>query len=168
MRVLERIVESLGSPNENDLWLHKVDGKPQLDAHFGDKWEKVSGSGGVSPEKEAAWDAKYDKPATGIPASDLASGVIPSVPVTDVTVGGTSVLNNGTAVIPAIPTVPEISTDISTDASSDTKTASPKAVKTYVDQKFVLITDTDYAALVEAGTVDPNKIYMVYEAEEAL
>lgn len=29
---------------------------------------------------------------------------IPSVPVTDVTVGGTSVLSNGTAVIPAIPT----------------------------------------------------------------
>lgn len=32
-----------------------------------------------------------------------------------------------------IPTVPEISTDISADAESDTKTASPKAVKTYVD-----------------------------------
>jgi hypothetical protein len=33
----------------------------------------------------------------------------------------------------AIPTVPTISTDISTDATSDTKTASPKAVKTYAD-----------------------------------
>lgn len=29
--------------------------------------------------------------------------------------------------------VPEISTSITTDAASDTKTASPKAVKTYVD-----------------------------------
>jgi len=29
--------------------------------------------------------------------------------------------------------VPTISTNISSDASSDTKTASPKAVKTYVD-----------------------------------
>lgn len=29
--------------------------------------------------------------------------------------------------------VPTISTDISTDAASDAKTASPKAVKTYVD-----------------------------------
>lgn len=29
--------------------------------------------------------------------------------------------------------VPTISTDISTDAASDVKTASPKAVKTYVD-----------------------------------
>ena len=46
----------------------------------------------------------YQKPSTGIPASDLASGVIPT-----------------------------ISTDITTDASSNTKTASPKAVKDYVD-----------------------------------
>lgn len=34
---------------------------------------------------------------------------------------------------PTIPTVPTISTDISTDASSDAKTASPKAVADYVD-----------------------------------
>ena len=32
-----------------------------------------------------------------------------------------------------IPTVPTISIDITTDATSDAKTASPKAVKTYVD-----------------------------------
>lgn len=49
----------------------------------------------------------YSKPLNGIPASDLASGVIP--------------------------TVPTISTSITDDASSDTMTASPKAVKTYVD-----------------------------------
>ena len=35
---------------------------------------------------------------------------------------------------PTIPTVPAISTDISADATSDTKTASPKAVKDYVDE----------------------------------
>lgn len=34
---------------------------------------------------------------------------------------------------PTIPTVPQISTNITTDASSNTKTASPKAVKDYVD-----------------------------------
>jgi len=34
---------------------------------------------------------------------------------------------------PVIPSVPTISTNISTDAASDAKTASPKAVKTYVD-----------------------------------
>ena len=37
------------------------------------------------------------------------------------------------------PTVPTISTDISADATSDTKTASPKAVKTYVDSKVSAI-----------------------------
>ena len=36
---------------------------------------------------------------------------------------------------PTIPTVPTISTDISADATSDTKTASPKAVKTFVEGK---------------------------------
>ena len=44
----------------------------------------------------------YSKPSSGIPASDLATGVIP--------------------------TVPTISTDIETDKASNTKTASPKAV----------------------------------------
>lgn len=34
---------------------------------------------------------------------------------------------------PTIPTVPTISTNIATDATSDEKTTSPKAVKTYVD-----------------------------------
>ena len=48
----------------------------------------------------------YNKPDGGIPAADLASGVIPTVPVQDVTVGGTSVVSSGTAVIPAIPSAP--------------------------------------------------------------
>lgn len=42
---------------------------------------------------------------------------------------------SGYALSSAIPTVPTISTDISNDAASDDKTASPKAVKTYVDGK---------------------------------
>lgn len=37
---------------------------------------------------------------------------------------------------PTIPTVPVISTNITTDATSDTKTASPKAVKDYVDAQI--------------------------------
>lgn len=88
--------------------------------------------------------------------------------ISDVTLGGTSVVTNNVAALPAyptslpasdvsswakasskptytasevgalpdttiIPTVPTISTNITTDATSDTKTASPKAVKTYVD-----------------------------------
>lgn len=44
---------------------------------------------------------------------------------------------------PTIPTVPTISTNISADATSDTKTASPKAVKTYVDNSIPAIPVTD-------------------------
>lgn len=53
--------------------------------------------------------------------------------VEDVTLGGVSVVSNGVAVLPAYPTVPTISTSVTTDANSDTKTSSPKSVKTYVD-----------------------------------
>lgn len=104
-------------------------------------------SGGVASELAK----KYEKPSGGIPASDIASGVIPSVPVTDVTVGGTSVLNSGTAVIPAIPTVPTISTDIETDKASNTKTASPKAV---YDEVHPAVATTQ-----PAGGMLPNVFY---------
>ena len=67
----------------------------------------------------------YSKPPTGIPASDLANGVIP--------------------------TVPTISTDISSDASSDTKTVSPKAVKTFVEGKGYT-TNTGTVTGVTVGT----------------
>lgn len=79
----------------------------------------------------AAGATAYQKPASGVPASDLASGVIPDVsgfytkpasgiPASDIASG-------------VIPTVPTISTDVSADAASDVKTSSPKSVKTYVD-----------------------------------
>lgn len=55
-------------------------------------WEKVTISSALSQ--------KYEKPQTGIPASDLESGVIPEVPVQDVQVNGTSVLSQGVANIP--------------------------------------------------------------------
>ena len=64
-------------------------------------------AGGSSAEIEAevnelksAINAKYTKPQTGIPASDLASGVIPSVPVQDVQIDGNSILSSGVANIP--------------------------------------------------------------------
>lgn len=65
----------------------------------------------LSPEHQAQARTNigagtYSKPDGGIPAADLASGVIPTVPVQDVTVGGTSVVSSGTAVIPAIPSAP--------------------------------------------------------------
>ena len=43
---------------------------------------------------------KYEKPSGGIPASDLASGVIPAVPVQDVQVNRTSILSQGVANVP--------------------------------------------------------------------
>ena len=49
-----------------------------------------------------AINQKYEKPVTGIPASDLASGVIPAVPVQDVQVNGVSVLNQGVANVPPL------------------------------------------------------------------
>lgn len=42
----------------------------------------------------------YSKPSGGIPASDLAAGVIPTVPVQDVQVNGSSVLSGGVANVP--------------------------------------------------------------------
>ena len=64
-------------------------------------------SGGVY----TALQAKYEKPSGGIPASDLASGVIP--------------------------TVPTISTSVQSDKTSDTKTSSPKSVYNEVHPAIV-------------------------------
>ena len=69
-----------------------------------DRAWSASKTAGELNNLNGAINQKYTKPNDGIPATDLASGVIPSVPVTDVTVNGTSVLNNGTAVIPAAET----------------------------------------------------------------
>ena len=66
-------------------------------------WSAKKSADEVSDLKSAidALDAdKYEKPVGGIPASDLASGVIPSVPVQDVQVNGTSVLSQGVANVP--------------------------------------------------------------------
>lgn len=76
----------------------------------------------------------YSKPSGGIPASDLASGVIPSVPVQDVTVGGTSVVSSGTAVIPSIPDVSgkeDTSNKVTSISSSSTDTQYPSAKCVY-------------------------------------
>lgn len=92
---------------------------------------------------KSALDRKYQKPANGIPASDLERGIIPTVPTisTDISSDATSDTKTAspkavkTYVDGAIPTVPTISTDIAADATSDVKTASPKAVKTFVEGK---------------------------------
>lgn len=53
----------------------------------------------------------------------------------------------------AIPTVPTISTNISEDANSDTKTASPKAVKTYADGKASEVSASVNDAINQQNTV---------------
>lgn len=115
--------------------------------------------------------------------------------VTDVTLGGTSVVDgNGVAVLPAypvvptlatvattgdyddllnkptIPTVPTISTDIDADKSSDTKTASPKAVADYVGNPVESISaPTPYDGTIifthrdgDTDTVDLNHVHPQY------
>ena len=52
---------------------------------------------------------------------------------------------------------------MATDATSDTKTASPKAVKTYVDT-FV---PTDYATTIPSGGLLPNVIYRLGKLSSA-
>lgn len=79
------------------------------------------------------------------------SGVAASGLVTDVTVGGTSVVSSGTAVIPSIPTVPAISTNVVTDKASDTKTSSPKSV---YDEIHPAVATTQ-----PSGGMLPNKLY---------
>lgn len=72
---------------------------------------------------------------------------------------------------PTIPTVPTISTDISADASSDTKTASPKAVADYVGNPVESISaPTPYDGTIifthrngDTDTVDLNHSHPAYE-----
>lgn len=81
-----------------------MDGTPVIDdqAGAGDTDKVWSADKSYTEDQEllSAIQAKYTKPSSGIPASDLASGVIPSVPVTDVQVNGTSILSNGVANVP--------------------------------------------------------------------
>ena len=78
-------------------------------------------SGGVY----SALSGKYEKPSGGIPAADIAAGVIP--------------------------TVPTISTDIQTDKTSTTMTASPSAVYNEVHPAI--------ATIQPAGGFLPNVVY---------
>ena len=76
--------------------------KQQVDTALAGKQDKINDLQTIR-DGAAAGATAYQKPQTGIPASDLADGVIPTIPVEDVRVGGTSVVNNKVAEIPAIP-----------------------------------------------------------------
>lgn len=76
-----------------------------MDGSGGAEIDDTAGAGDTdvvwsADKSSAAVGAKYTKPIGGIPASDMASGVIPAVPVQDVQVNGTSILSNGVANVP--------------------------------------------------------------------
>ena len=64
---------------------------------------------------------------------------------------------------PTIPTVPAISTNITSDAASDTKTASPKAVKDFVEGKGYLTQHQDIS-----GKADQSDLESLEDRVEAL
>lgn len=64
---------------------------------------------------------------------------------------------------PTIPTVPTISTNITSDAASDTKTASPKAVKDFVEGKSYLTEHQDIS-----GKADQTDLEALEDRVEAL
>lgn len=64
---------------------------------------------------------------------------------------------------PTIPTVPTISTNITSDATSDTKTASPKAVKDFVEGKGYLTQHQDIS-----GKADQTDLEALEDRVEAL
>lgn len=108
-----------------------------------DHWDCETGYFVVGENSATDWNDKYTKPLTGIPASDLANGV-----------------------------VPVISTDISSDATSDTKTVSPKAVKSYVDEhndKFVIhITDDNMEGEWELDGTTAEDVNAAYDSGKRL
>ncbi|MDD5293119.1 MAG: hypothetical protein PHW40_02250, partial [Candidatus Izemoplasmatales bacterium] len=72
--------------------------------------------------------------ANKITSDELNVNRVPELPQSKIT--GLEAALTDVAYMSDIPTVPTISTDIETDSSSDVKTASPKAVKTYVDDRI--------------------------------
>ena len=106
----------------------------------------------------------YRKPSTGIPASDLASGVIPTVNNSTITVqmnGSTvdtfttnassnKIIDLGT-VITSHQTLPTISTNVATDKADNTKVAGAKAVYDEVHPAVV--------SSQPAGGFAPNILY---------
>lgn len=53
-----------------------------------DAYRTASAQDAIDAAQNAAIAAKYTKPASGIPASDLAEGVIPTIPITSMSVNG--------------------------------------------------------------------------------
>lgn len=144
--------------------------KDYVDTHHSDPDAVKYTEQSLTPEQKAQARTNisagtYSKPSGGIPASDLAGGVIPDVsgfytkpangiPASDIATG-------------VIPTVPTISTDISTDAASDAKTASPKAVKAYVDGVASAINDDVEDLQISMETIGNGAFVVAWDGESA-
>lgn len=106
-------------------------------------------------------DTAYQKPGTGVPSTDMASAVQTSLGKADTAYqkpsGGIPASDIASGVIPAI------STNIGTDGSSDSKVASPKAVKTYVDNQVngVFVTAWDGSSTPVIANI-PSGVSVTY------
>lgn len=101
----------------------------------------------------------YTKPANGIPASDLADGVIPTVPVQDVQINGASVILNSVANIPL--------SDYVTKVSLDNAGISNKTYTTKLGGAFSVTTaaatgyTNPYARATATGRLEKTKYHRV-------
>lgn len=86
---------------------------------------------------------------------------IPTVPVQDVTLGGTSVLSGTTAVLPAYPTVPTDVSDFNNDAGYQTASDVATAISGKLDAtKCTYQTTAPTAAIADGG------VHIVYLSAE--
>lgn len=112
-----------------------------------------------------ALNDKYEKPSGGIPASDLADGVIPDVPVQDVQVNGTSVLQNGVANVPIADTTTPGVISIGSGLVMDENTPSKAKVNFASDE--VIKTGTSGIQLVPVSRQDVSTFYALAKAAGA-
>ena len=106
---------------------------------------------------KANYDAAYTHAQTAHAPSGAQANVIETVKV-----NGSPLTPSSKAVDISVPTVPSISTNIATDAASDAKTASPKAVKSYVDEVIPTVptisTDISTDASSDVKTASPKAV----------
>lgn len=103
------------------------------------------------------YDAAYTHAQSSHAPASAQANVIETVKV-----NGTALTPSDKAVDITVPSVPTISTNISTDASSDAKTASPKAVKSYVDGAIPTVptisTDISTDSSSDVKTASPKAV----------
>ena len=111
-----------------------------MSASFTTTSDFVEGSGVTYPAGTNVAIVNTNTSADPVYKYDILSGFVDLSGKQDVIDSNNKLSYNYLSDTPTIPTVPTISTSIITDASSDVMTASPKAVKTYVDDQFTELT----------------------------